>query len=108
MLGGRRRVGVAAQTRAHSSGARGFVANFDRQRGPFDESARVCGGVQSRFVTRPEQFGVGTRCLPIHLNRVQIAALTSAVSCTRFEGGEAMCLGESHGLGRQRAVRGCG
>jgi hypothetical protein len=69
-------VRIAPQTRAHSSGARGFVANFDRQRGPFDKSARVCGGAQSRFVTRPEQFGVGTRCLPIHLNRVQIAALT--------------------------------
>jgi len=32
----------------------------------------------------------------------------SAVSCTRFEGREAICLGESHGLGRQRAVRGRG
>ncbi|TFI44627.1 hypothetical protein E4P29_07680 [Rhodococcus sp. 1R11] len=41
------------------------------------------------------------------VNRVQIAAL-SAVSCTRFKGREAMCLGESHGLGRQRAVRGRG
>ena len=100
---------MAPQPRAHSSRARGFVANLDRPRGPFDKSARVCGGVQSRFVTRQEKFGVGARCLSVYLNRVQIAALTvSAVSCTRFEGGEAMCLGESHGLGRQRAVRGCG